>query len=126
MEKLGVKPGFTAWVINAPPVLTDALHQVEDIHWSDGHEMADYIHLFVTQADTLYELLPSCMEALPDNGMLWVSWPKKAARIPGDLDRELVREILLTTDLVDVKVCSVDDIWSGLKFVRRLKHRKKS
>ncbi|MCA6073907.1 DUF3052 domain-containing protein [Fulvivirga sedimenti] len=124
LEKLGVKPGSVTWIINAPPVLTDALHQLDDIRWSDGHDDADYIHLFVTQSDTLYEMLPACMEVLPDSGMLWVSWPKKSARVPGDLNRELVREILLTTDLVDVKVCSVDEVWSALKFVRRVKNRK--
>jgi hypothetical protein len=121
LEKLGVHDGFRVWVINAPPVVTDALHTLDEIEWQDGHAEADYIHLFATHAETLYEFLPACTGVLAHKGMLWVSWPKKSARVPGDLDRETVREIVLQTGLVDIKVCSVDDIWSALKFVRRSK-----
>jgi len=56
-------------------------------------------------------------------GMLWVSWPKKSSGVPTDLDENIVREIGLSAGLVDVKVCAVSEVWSGLKFVRRLKDR---
>jgi len=121
IQKLDVQPGMRVWVINAPPVVTDAIHELDDIQWTDGHEQADYIHLFVTHSDTLFELLPACLSALAEKGMMWVSWPKKSARVPGDLDRETVREILLQTELVDVKVCAIDEVWSALKFLRRRK-----
>ncbi len=119
IEKLGVESGMRVWVINAPPIVTDAIRQLERIEWQDGHADADYIHLFATHSDTLYEFLPACIEVLADKGMLWISWPKKSAHVPGDLDRETVREIVLQTDLVDTKVCSVDEVWSALKFLRR-------
>lgn len=123
IEKLGVKPGSRVWVLNAPPILTDELHQLERIEWTDGHGTADYIHYFATHADGLYGMLPEFLQALSKDGSMWISWPKKAARVPSDLDRETVREILLSAGLVDVKVCAVDDVWSALKFVRPLKDR---
>ena len=123
-NKLGVMPGMKVWIINAPPLLTDILHEIDHLEWTDGNDKADYIHLFATHSDTLFEILPACLNVLAVNGMLWVSWPKKSAKVPGDLDRETVREIVLHTGLVDVKVCAVDDVWSALKFVRRLSDRK--
>ena len=67
--------------------------------------------------------MPKLRAAMNANGMLWVSWPKKAAGVPTDLDENIVREIGLKAGLVDVKVCAVDETWSGLKFVFRLKDR---
>ena len=74
--------------------------------------------------EELGKILPQLKSLLNKNGMLWISWPKKASKVMTDLDENVVRDIGLQNGLVDVKVCAVDEIWSGLKFVYRLKDRK--
>jgi len=83
----------------------------------------DFIHAFFADAAKLEEGFPKLMKALKPTGMLWVSWPKKASKMPSDLDENIVREIGLAAGLVDVKVIAVDENWSGLKFVYRLRDR---
>lgn len=77
----------------------------------------DLIHVFVTESAGLPVGLERARERLVPNGMIWVSWPKKAAKIATDLTDEVVRRHALAADLVDVKVCAVDEVWSGLKLV---------
>ncbi len=84
----------------------------------------DYIHLFTKSKDELQTQFPILKAALAQNGLLWISWPKKASKVTTDLNENIVREIGLQNGLVDIKVCAVDEIWSGLKFVYRLKDRK--
>ncbi len=67
--------------------------------------------------------MPELLRALAPDGALWVSWPKKASGVPTDMTEDVVRAVALPTGLVDVKVAAVDDVWSGLKLVRRLKNR---
>lgn len=86
----------------------------------------DYIHLFASERGVLEALFPRAREALTRAGTLWVSWPKKASGKQTDLTEGVVREIGLANGLVDVKVCAVDDTWSGLKFVYRLRDREKA
>ena len=83
----------------------------------------DFIHVFSTSQSELRRSFPSLKKRLEKNGLIWVSWPKGASKIETDLDGNHVREIGLKNGLVDVKVCAVDDDWSGLKFVYRLKDR---
>jgi hypothetical protein len=83
-----------------------------------------FIHQFVSRRSELRAELPVLAQALADQGMLWVSWPKKASGVETDLNENIVRELGLAQGLVDVKVCAVDEVWSGLKFVRRLANRK--
>jgi hypothetical protein len=78
-----------------------------------------FIHQFASRRAELEKLLPRAARALEEGGMLWVSWPKKASKVPTDLTEDVVRSIGLPLGLVDVKVCAVDDVWSGLKFVWR-------
>ena len=85
-----------------------------------GLEMA---HIFVTRRSELAELLGKLRKLLAPNGMLWVSWPKKAAKVDTDVTEEVVREEALPLGLVDVKVCAVDRVWSGLKLVIRKSER---
>ncbi|MCA9998900.1 MAG: hypothetical protein KDE56_24225, partial [Anaerolineales bacterium] len=85
--------------------------------------VADFIHLFTVSMAELETLLPQLKAALTKDGMLWISWPKKAAKIATDLDGNRVRELGLATGLVDVKVAAVDEVWSGLKFVYRREDR---
>lgn len=82
-----------------------------------------FIHYFAHSRELLQHDFPTLKKALVKDGMLWISWPKKTSKIASDLDENIIREIGLNNGLVDVKVCAVDDDWSGLKFVYRLKDR---
>ena len=84
---------------------------------------ADCVLLFSVSSAHLKKAFRQIVPLLPPAGILWVAWPKKAAKVETDLTEDVVRRIGLTAGLVDVKVCAVTDIWSGLKFVRRLKDR---
>ena len=83
----------------------------------------DFAMLFVRSASELKKKFPPLRDRLESNGTLWVSWPKKASGVETDLSEGIVRSIGLDAGLVDVKVCAVDETWSGLKFVRRLRDR---
>jgi hypothetical protein len=83
----------------------------------------DAAHVFVTSRGELEAKLRELMPLLAPNGLIWVSWPKKAAKVPSDITEDVIRDIALPMHLVDVKICSVDDIWSGLKLVIRKVHR---
>lgn len=83
----------------------------------------DAAHLFVTSRDLLTDRLNGLLPLLDRAGFIWVSWPKKAAKVPTDISEDVIRDVALPMQLVDVKVCSVDDIWSGLKLVIRKEHR---
>jgi hypothetical protein len=84
----------------------------------------DLIILFTDSQRTLKREFPRLAKRVAENGMLWIAWPKKASGVATDLSDNSVRQIGLDAGLVDVKVCAVNDIWSGLKFVYRLKDRK--
>jgi hypothetical protein len=75
------------------------------------------VHVFATEATALGEKLAAYRDAIKPDGMVWVSWPKKSSRVPTDLTDQVVRQTGLRFGLVDIKVCAIDDIWSGLKFV---------
>jgi hypothetical protein len=126
-RKLGLQPGREAVVIHPPrpydQIVTPLPQGVRLRHRL--HPGAEFIHLFARSAGDLARQFPRLASALADQGTLWISWPKKASPLAGDLDENVVREIGLSTGLVDVKVCAVDDDWSGLKFVRRLVNREK-
>ena len=79
----------------------------------------DLVHLFVTSLEVLDRELPRAREIMTATGAIWVSWYKKSSRIPTDVTEDAVRSRALRTDLVDVKVCAVTDVWSGLKLVVR-------
>jgi hypothetical protein len=83
----------------------------------------DFAMLFVRAQSELKKRFPELRDRLVSNGMLWVAWPKKTSSVESDLSEGIVRSIGLDAGLVDVKVCAVDNTWSGLKFVRRLKDR---
>jgi hypothetical protein len=89
------------------------------------HPGAEFIHLFTRSRSDLAKRFPRLAGALADQGMLWISWPKKTSSLAGDLDENVVRDLGLSHGLVDVKVCAVDTDWSGLKFVRRIRDRRK-
>ena len=125
LKKLGIKPGFTIWFVNAPENYADLLGPLPDgvqIKTEAGTDY-DFIHFFTKTQDDLAAQLPLLKTSLAKSGMLWLSWPKKAAKVPTDLDGNIVREMGLAQGLVDVKIAAIDSIWSGLKFVYRTKDR---
>lgn len=83
----------------------------------------DFIHLFVKDQKTFKKEFVQSKKCLKKDGMLWISWPKKSSKVETDLDENIIRDFGLNEGLVDVKVCAVDETWSGLKFVFRLKDR---
>ena len=80
-------------------------------------------HIFVTERAELEKTLGLLLPLVDRAGMIWVSWPKKASKLPTDITEDVIRDVALPMRLVDVKVCSVDDVWSGLKLVIRKEHR---
>ena len=123
-KKLGIKPGFRAQLLNAPPeVLAELSVALSECEILKRGAALDFVMLFSKSRGELAREFSPLAKVLVPAGMLWVSWPKKSSGVPSDLDESLVREIGLRAGLVDVKVCAVTEIWSGLKFVRRLKDR---
>lgn len=124
-RKLGLKPGGEAVVLQPPRPYDQMVAPFpEGIRLRHRlHPGAEFIHYFTRSESDLSRGFPRLASALADQGTLWISWPKKTSPLAGDIDENMVREIGLTTGLVDVKVCAVDDDWSGLKFVRRVADR---
>jgi hypothetical protein len=125
VDKLGIKPGASVLILEAPNGYAKTLGPLpKDVTVAKAPKPGlDFIHLFVTKRAELERRFGALQKALAHAGMLWVSWPKKAAGVPTDVTEDVVREVALAKGLVDVKVCAVDDTWSGLKLVRRLKDR---
>jgi len=123
-KKLGIKEGDNILLINQPSYYQTLFEQWPDVNIMDDKVSdLDFIHLFVTDEHDYIEAIGALKKQLKKDGMLWVSWPKKAAKVDTNLDGNKVREIGLMADLVDIKVCAVDETWSGLKFVYRKKDR---
>jgi hypothetical protein len=125
-KKLGIKAGFRVHLANAPgevrAELREALTECE-MKTKPG-DVLDFVMLFTKSRAELAREFSRLAKLLAPAGMLWVSWPKKSSGVASDLDENLVRGIALDAGLVDVKVCAVTEVWSGLKFVRRVKDRK--
>jgi hypothetical protein len=125
-KKLGIKEKFRVTFVDLPAdvrsELREALRACEVA--SDARGPLDFAMLFVKTQAELNKQFPRAAKQLAPAGMLWVSWPKKASGVATDLDENVVRGIGLDAGLVDVKVCAVSEVWSGLKFVIRVKDRK--
>ena len=129
VQKLGIKPGFCIFVGQAPRAYGDVVGELPDDVTIASRLKAplDMVHLFAIEAKGLAEKLRSCRAAIDPDGMIWVSWPKKASGVATDLTENVLRDTALPLGLVDIKVCAIDDIWSGLKFViPRDQHTKRS
>ncbi len=123
LKKLGIKPGHRCLVHNEPAAYWDWLSPLpEEVHVAARGE-ADFIHLFTQTRKDFEKQFTVLKKRLKKDGMLWVSWPKKASKVPTDLDENIIRDFGLNNGLVDVKVCAVDEVWSGLKFMYRLTDR---
>ncbi len=119
-KKLGIKAGFSVYLSNAPAEVRETLEECTEVKQAD---VLDFAMLFTKSRVELAKEFSRIAALLAPAGMLWVSWPKKSSGVPTDLDENVVRDIGLDAGLVDVKVCAVTDVWSGLKFVRRVKDR---
>jgi len=125
VDKLGIKPGHSLCILNAPEGYERTLGPLPP-GVKRSAKLApnmDFIHFFTKSKADLEKALPGMRASLVANGMIWVSWPKGASKVPTDLNENIVRELALKSRLVDVKVAAVDDVWSGLKLVNRLKDR---
>jgi hypothetical protein len=124
-QKLGIKPAARYLFVGAPAGFEKELPTLPSTAVAlprDAREI-DVIVLFAADAKALRRDAPALIKKLPPAGALWVAWPKMASGVPTDLRENLVRDTLLATGLVDIKVCSINDTYSGLKFVRRLRDR---
>lgn len=130
-RKLGLKDGQVVAFVGLPADLVwlvqaaDFAEVRREGEWSAFSPPArfDVIHAFTTARSDLQSGLPGMMSAIRPNGAIWVSWPKRAAKVATDVTEDVLRECALPLGLVDVKVCAVDAVWSGLKLVIRKDRR---
>lgn len=123
-KKLGLKDHFRCIVTNPPEKYFDWISPLSaEVKFVKTGKDIDFIHLFVKDLKTFSKQFLTNKKLLNKDGMMWISWPKRSAKIPTDLDENIIRDFGLKNGLVDVKVCAVDETWSGLKFVYRLSDR---
>lgn len=121
-KKLGYKDGDRAYVEGAPPVYTTLLGLPSGIsvHWGKRAQKGiNFVHLFTSSKIRLEQKLLSLQKAIVPDGVIWISWPKKSSGVPTDITENIIRDIALPLGLVDIKICAVDEVWSGLKLVIR-------
>jgi hypothetical protein len=120
-KKLGIKPPVTLVAIDAPPEYRSWLGELPDgvRIVSKTSKPLQAVHLFVTRRSRLEKELSKYRRQLEQNGYVWVSWPKKAAKVDTDITEDTIRDVALPLGFVDIKVCAVNDVWSGLKIVIR-------
>ena len=124
-EKLGIKPGFIVVVISPPKDYTRLLGRIpERVSIRERlNGPVNLVHAFVRTRADLEARFARWKVAISRDGSVWVSWPKRGAKVPTDLTEDVVRAVALAHGLVDVKVCAVDETWSALKLVYRLRDR---
>ena len=125
-QKLGIKPDATVVTINAPANYRQLLGKFANDARFTNRVIAnsDFVHLFTKRRSELEKQLKRLRSKLADAGTLWVSWPKKSAGVPTDITEDVIRAVALPLGLVDIKVCAVDETWSGLKLVIRRSNRR--
>lgn len=125
-KKLGIKVGSRIYAHGAPSNYKKLLAPLPDgvailARMSAGTDIA---HVFATRRADLAPAIKAVLGKMPQDGAIWVSWPKKSAKVPTDITEDTIREVALPLGLVDIKVCAVDEVWSGLKLVIRRENRK--
>lgn len=123
MRKLGIKSGSRIQFVSAPKEFRQLVGPLPEGARPLSAGTLDFAIVFVKKVADLAAKFPALRDRLENNGMLWVAWPKRSSGVETDLNEGAVRDYGLEAGLVDVKVCAIDDTWSGLKFVRRLKDR---
>ena len=124
-KKLGIKDGFYVELINAPDnylcLFTDL---PANLYFENRKESkVDFIHFFTKSQEVYKSILTGLKDRIKSNGMIWVSWPKKSSKVFTDITEDIIRNYALQIGLVDIKVCAVDETWSGLKLVIPVKDR---
>jgi hypothetical protein len=123
-KKLGVAAGQSTWRLAMPDAIADEIDGDDPPILLDAPVAGLHsAHVFATDAAVLTGALVRLRALLAPNGMVWVSWPKKAAKVPTDITEDMIRAIALPMGFVDVKVCAIDAVWSGLKLVIRMSER---
>ncbi len=119
--KLGIKPGIQICVVDAPDGYLKLIEPLPEgtrvVSRLSGN--TDMVHIFSSRKVELSIVLRTCRPKLNSTGIVWVSWPKKSAKVPSDITEDTIRELALPLGFVDIKVCAIDAIWSGLKLVIR-------
>ncbi|WP_282084931.1 DUF3052 family protein [Aquimarina algiphila] len=123
-QKLGIKEDYKVLFYNEP----EAYYQWLEIPFQptkvSGEDLADMMHIFAKDKEKLREYLINGISQIQQNGMIWVSWPKKTSKVETNITEDIIREIAFPLGLVDIKVCSVSNVWSGLKIVIRKENRR--
>lgn len=124
-KKLGIKDDFHISLINAPEYYLQLFTDLPaGIYFDDEENIKkDFIHFFTKSKEEYMARLPLLKYRIKPNGMIWISWPKKASKVATDITEDTIRNFALQIGLVDIKVCAVDDVWSGLKLVIPVKER---
>jgi hypothetical protein len=119
-KKLSLKPGMRVWFDAMPKSVLAEIDMPELVHLPAPEAPLDAAHIFVTERADMETKLAALRPLLAPTGFIWVSWPKKASKVPTDITEDTIRAVILpSTDSVDVKVCAVDAVWSGLKLMIR-------
>ena len=129
VRKLGIKPGHQMLVIHTPASYWDWISPLPEgavLKKTPKEQSLDFVHVFVKERKEYEKEVLRQKKALKMDGMIWISWPKKSSKVPTELDENIIRDFALKNGLVDVKVCAVDEVWSGLKLVIPVKDRGKS
>ena len=124
-KKLGIKPQFKMRLINAPDYYFELFDDMPaDVHiLTDKKIKKNFIHLFVKRLSELENCIAEIKNEIEQDGIIWISWHKRSSKIQTDVTEDKIRETALANGLVDIKVCAVDDVWSGLKLVIPVKNR---
>ena len=124
-QKLGIKAGQKVLTLNAPAKYSKLLAPLpEGVSFPKAAPGAGFVHLFISERKALESELKRLRKLIADNGVLWVSWPKKSSKVATDVTEDVIREVALPLGFVDVKVCAVNETWSGLKLMVRRENRR--
>jgi hypothetical protein len=127
-KKLGIKEGFKVYLVKAPAQYRALLAPLPaSVRFtSTANSSTNLVHAFATERSALARLLNTLRKELSHEASIWVSWPKKSSKVPTDITEDAIREVALPLGFVDVKVCAVTEVWSGLKLVVRKELRAKA
>ena len=118
-KKLSLKPGLTAWFHAMPASVRAEIGEAGVVERAEALPGTEAVHVFTASRAEMADLLAMLRHTIAPHGFVWVSWPKKAAKVPTDVTEDTIRELALPQGWVDVKVCAVSDVWSGLKLTVR-------
>lgn len=125
VKKLGIKPGYKIYVRNCPVDYVKLIGSLPEQCklMKRATNNLDMVHVFCLSVSELTQSLTTAKKAIKKDGMIWVSWPKKSSAIISEVTENVIRQVCLPMDLVDIKVCAIDETWSGLKLVIRKSSR---